>query len=113
MDESPLAKKLLIKPGQRAVIINPPTGYLESLGPLPTGVELSKEPDAAFDFVQLFVTNSEELAQFAAVAAGAAKRDGILRVSYPKQSSRVKTDLTRDKGWEPLHQAGFVGVGCL
>lgn len=31
MTTSPLAKKLLMKAGQRAVIINPPAGYLERM----------------------------------------------------------------------------------
>jgi len=39
MITNPLAKKLQMKAGQRAVIINPPVGYLERLDPLPEGVE--------------------------------------------------------------------------
>src|SRR5947209_20591520 len=35
-----LLKKLQLKGDQRAVIINPPPGYLDELGPLPEGNEL-------------------------------------------------------------------------
>jgi len=108
-----LVKKLLIKPGQRMVIINPPPGYLDELGQLPEGVELADKPDGAFDFVHLFVKNVEELDRLAPTAIGAAKRDGLLWISYPKQSSKVKTDITRDTGWESVHRAGFVGVSMV
>jgi len=40
MPESALAKKLKLKAGQRAAILNAPEGYLEALRPLPDGVEL-------------------------------------------------------------------------
>lgn len=113
MADGPLAKKLLIKPGQRAVILNPPPGYMENLSPLPDGVKLAEKPDGLFDFVQLFVKDSEELRRYAPLALAAIKRDAILWVSYPKQSSKVKTDLTRDRGWEPLQEAGFVGVAMV
>jgi hypothetical protein len=43
MITNPLAKKMQMKAGQRAVIINPPAGYLERLDPLPEGVELVSE----------------------------------------------------------------------
>lgn len=110
MADSPLAKKLLIKPGQRVVIINPPPGYLEELGQLPEGAQLVEKPDGAFDFVQLFVKNAEELARFAPLVIGAVKQDGILWVSYPKQTSRLKTDITRDRGWGPVCKAGLEPV---
>src|SRR6185369_10940640 len=35
MSESALAKKMKLKPGQRATVVNPPEGYLAELSPLP------------------------------------------------------------------------------
>ncbi len=40
MTANSLLKKLQLKGDQRAVIINPPPGYLDELGPLPEGVDL-------------------------------------------------------------------------
>jgi hypothetical protein len=35
---------------------------------------------------------------------------GYLWLLYPKKSSRIATDITRDRGWEPVHEAGFLPV---
>lgn len=110
MAESPLAKKLLIKPGQRIIILNPPPGYMDKLGALPEGVEQSSKPEGSFDLVHLFVSNTEELARLAPAAIQSVRRDGLFWISYPKQTSRVKTDMTRDKGWDPVKGAGFEPV---
>lgn len=112
MAESTLAKKLLIKPGQRIVILNPPPGYLDGLT-LPEGVDLANKAEGAFDLVHLFVSNTEELRSLAPSAIQAVKRDGVFWISYPKQTSRVKTDITRDRGWEPVKEAGFEPVSMV
>mgnify|MGYP001587710911 CR=1 FL=1 len=44
------------------------------------------------------------------MALGAVRRDGVLWVSYPKGSSKVKTDINRDSGWGPFNEAGFRAV---
>jgi hypothetical protein len=41
------------------------------------------------------------------VAIAALKYDGLLWISYPKRSSKVETDLTRDRGWEVMTEAGL------
>ena len=33
--------------------------------------------------------------------------DGVLWISYPKRSSKVKTDLSRDVGWDVVANAGL------
>ena len=106
MSKTPLAKKLRIQPGQRILILNPPPGYLDELD-LPEGVELAQRPEGIFDFVHLFVKNSAELQSLGPTAIEAVKVDGLLWISYPKQSSKVETDLTRDVGWEMMAEAGL------
>ncbi|MCL5960102.1 MAG: hypothetical protein M1358_12460 [Chloroflexi bacterium] len=113
MAEGSLAKKLQIKPGQRVAIINSPPGYLEQLGELPGGTEVADKPDGVFDFVQLFVKNVEELNRLAPAAIGAIKRDGVLWICYPKQSAKIKTDITRDVGWDTVREAGLRPVSLV
>ncbi len=113
MANSSLVKKLQIKPGQRAVIINPPPGYIDALGELPEGVELAEKPTGKFDFVQLFVKDSEELNRFLKKATGAVKYDGLLWTCYPKGASKMKTDLNRDVLWDLLKQQGLLGVSLI
>lgn len=104
---SALAKKLRLLPGQRALILNAPETYRDLLGDLPEGVELVEQPEDEVDFVQVFVKNSEDLDALAPQAIEAVKYDGLLWVSYPKKSSKVKTDLSRDILWELLKPTGL------
>jgi hypothetical protein len=102
MAESELARKLKLKPGARAAIFGAPEGYLAELEPLPEGVSLSTRLAGPLDWLQLFVTNSAELAKVASKAAAALKPEALLWISFPKGSSGIQTDLSRDKGWEAL-----------
>jgi hypothetical protein len=107
MTDSSLQRRLQLKPGQRALILNAPEGYIESLGPLPDGVSLVDGPPGTLDFVQLFVRDGAELADYAPAALAAIRLDGVLWIAYPKQSAKVKTDLTRDRGWAPITAGGL------
>lgn len=104
---TPLAKKLLIKPGARILVLNAPEGYGAQLEPLPEGAEVSIRPEGAFDVVQLFARNKAELEAHAPAALAALGPKGILWISYPKGSSKKQTDLTRDAGWDILAAAGL------
>jgi hypothetical protein len=102
MSTASLSKKMKLKPGQRAAIINAPEGYQNELSPLPDGVELATSLRGKFDWVQIFVKNRAELAKIAGKAAGALKPDSLLWISFPKGASKIQTDLTRDQGWEAV-----------
>ncbi|MGD2251444.1 MAG: hypothetical protein PVF70_00855 [Anaerolineales bacterium] len=107
---SELVEKLCIQPGQRIMIINPPQGYLEALGKLPNQVQLLNWSDGTLDLVHLFVHNISELVSLAPMAVEAVKFDGLLWISYPKESSKLQTDITREKGWDNMTEAGFRSV---
>src|SRR6266508_1915804 len=101
MSENPLLKKMKLKPGQRAAIINAPDGYLEALQPLPAEAELAEQLVGTFDWVQLFVKTQAELEQVLPRVRAALKPAGTLWITFPKGTSKTQTDLTRDKGWDP------------
>jgi hypothetical protein len=100
MAEATLAKKLRMQSGQRVLILNQPPGYMELLGDLPDDVTVSHEPEGEYDLVHLFVKNSTDLKHLLPVALKAVEYDGLFWISYPKQSSKVQTDLNRDVLWE-------------
>jgi hypothetical protein len=110
MEPSQLAKKLVIKPGDRVLALDAPDDYLARLEPLPPGSEVASEPDGTFDVVHLFVGNAAALERSAPVAVAAVRPGGVLWVSYPKRSPGVSTDLSRDCGWAPLARAGLIPV---
>jgi hypothetical protein len=97
-----LAKKLKLKPGARAAVIGAPEGYLAELEPLPEGVSLLSRLAGPLDWLQVFVTTRAELGKLAKQAAAALKPEGLLWISFPKGSSGIQTDLSRDQGWEAL-----------
>lgn len=112
MAETTLAKKLHLKPGMRAMVINAPPGYIEQLG-LPVDTDLSGKPAGSMDFVQIFVKGAEELRGTLPALMRTLKYDGLFWISYPKGTSKVKTDLNRDILWkdmEKLHLAGIFMV---
>ena len=108
-----LAAKLKLKPNARAAIYHAPDGYLEQLSPLPEGVTIASGLRGKFDWVQVFVKTRDEIAAVAPKAVAALKPDGMLWISFPKGSSKLQTDLTRDKGWESLHDYDLKWVNLI
>lgn len=102
-----LLKKLRMQPGQRVLILNALSGYLDELGELPEGVEVLDRAEGTFDFVQGFARDLAQLKKLAPVAAQAVKHDGILWVTYPKKSAEVESDLSREVVWEAVAKTGL------
>src|SRR5437868_339569 len=105
-----LAKKLHLKPGMRVAVANAPAGF--SLG-TPAGVTIEKSLTRDLDLVMLFATSQTELAARWPKALASVKADGALWVSYPKESSRIETDLgmsgwdaTKGSDWNPVTMIG-------
>jgi hypothetical protein len=105
MGDAALIKKLGIKPGQRAAVINSPDGYADRIGP-PQGVEVTTDLDGTFDFVQVFAKDRAILDRHLNAGHAALKPGGVFWISYPKGSSKVPTDLNRDVFWEALQHLG-------
>ncbi len=98
---SPLAKKLKLGPGLKAAVIGAPAGYLERLDP-PADVAIATTLEGPLDWIQVFVRTSADLAAVVGPLTAALAPTGRAWISYPKGSSKMQTDLTRDKGWSPL-----------
>ena len=109
---TPLLKKLGIKPGQRACILNPPVGYEKTLGPLPVGVELKTRlgKDHALDFVHIFTPKRKQLEQKVSALSKALDYSGTLWVSWPKGTSGMQTDLNENVVREIGLKHGLVDV---
>jgi hypothetical protein len=108
---NPLARKLLIKPGSRIALVNPPPGYAERLAPLPEGAEVV-DLQPGVDVLQVFAHDRAELAA-AAGALGSVREGGLLWVCYPKGGRKAGTDLNRDLLWEELGRSGLTGVTLI
>jgi hypothetical protein len=91
--KKPLAAKLGIKTGFRISLVNYPDNYLALLGQLPPGVQLADERAVDLDFIHLFAAERRLLGYGFAQARRRIKPDGMLWVSWPKQTSALKGDL--------------------
>ncbi len=103
MVDTSLIKKLGIKPKYRVNILNAPEGYSEQIGTLlPVDVELLTTPTPAgnFDVVLQFVHNKAEVQKDTPLAIEMVKAGGRFWLLYPKQSSKVPTDINRDILWK-------------
>jgi hypothetical protein len=95
-----LARKMRRDPAGRATIINaPPHCEVKSFPGMPP---TARSLVGKFDCIQLFVRTRTELEKIAPKAVKALRPDAVLWVSFPKGSSKIQTNLTRDKGWEGL-----------
>jgi hypothetical protein len=96
-----IADKLKIREGYTLLSIHAPVNFKNGLGSLPSGVRIS---DAAkkYDQVHWFVMNRAQLEKEMSKLMKLLKPGIIVWVYYPKSSSNIQTDLTRDKGWDCL-----------
>ena len=110
MAESPLAKKMKLKSGLKAAIIHALEGYVDTLK---HDTALSPALNGKFDWIQIFVRTRTELDALAPKAAKALRPESMLWISFPKGTSKIQTDLTRDKGWDDVKELGLKWINLV
>jgi len=110
MPESALAKKMKLKSNLKAAVINAPENYVEALR---HNTALSPTLNGKFDWIQIFVRNKAELDALAPKAVKALKPESRLWISFPKGTSKIQTDLTRDKGWDVLRDLDLKWINLV
>lgn len=113
MDTSGLARKLGLKPGMAVLLKDAPAGFGEALSKSAEGISLSKASDKKANCVIAFVRSQADVKVAAPLALKAIEEDGLLWFAYPKKTGTIKSDLTRDSGWEPVFAAGFDSVAQI
>lgn len=94
---APLAKKLLIRPGDTIAPIGAPKNYKAMLGELPDGAEVvARAPADGAALVHLFVTTMAELETQLPRALQAMAKGGGIWVSWQKKTAGRKSDVGRD-----------------
>jgi len=106
---TPLVKKLGIKAGFTAIILNPPPTLLQELK-LPTDIVLNPSSAKAIDFALLFVKEEKDLRKRFAKLACRLNRAGMLWIAWPKKASGVATDLSENSVRQIGLDAGLVDV---
>jgi hypothetical protein len=93
-------EKLGWTPGAAAHVVARPDG----LDAIPD--ERTAEPE----LILAFIHSVAEVGPCLAEALPLYRRGGRLWFAYPKKTGAIRTDITRDHGWEPLREAGLVAV---
>jgi len=108
--ETPLAKKLGLKPPLKVWIINAPQEYKTWLGELPGDVKLVTRAKPPIEAAHVFTVESAFLHAILSKLRNDLKQDGFVWVSWPKKSSKVPTDITEDTIREIALPLGFVDI---
>lgn len=98
---STIAQKLRIKEGTAILIVNAPSDYKRSLGPLPADAKIIAS-GKTFDQVHWFVKDKAQMEAELKKVLALITNNVICWIFYPKGTSKIQTDLTRDKGWDEL-----------
>ncbi len=98
---STTAQKLKIKEADVLLTLHAPANFKKSLGPVPPAVKIISE-GKNYNQVHWFVGNKAQVEKETKKILGLMKDDVICWTYFPKGSSKIQTDLTRDKGWDAL-----------
>ncbi len=100
-----ISDKLKIKAGYTLLTINATQKFKKGLQALPAGVKIT---DSGKDYNQVhwFVYNKAQMEKEMSKVMKLVKPEVIVWVYYPKGTSGIQTDLTRDKGWDCLLAEG-------
>lgn len=111
---SEISTKLRIKPGGDVLILNSPEGMIDVLN-LPESVSVTtfRSRGCCFDCIILFAGNQAELNLHFPEIPAQIHPGGLVWICYPKKSSGISTDLSRDKGWNIPRDRNFQMVSVV
>ena len=112
MDEQ-LLKKLQLKTGMSAAVVNSPSGFLVELHSAHGDGEISERVSPTIEWALLFVESQNDIERFGRGALETIGQEAIVWFAYPKKSSGKETDITRDQGWDLLNELGWKGVSMI
>lgn len=95
--QTPLLKKLGIKPDNKILIVGEPASLWDQLGLLPEGIVIKKKPGKdPLDFIHFFVKEKKTLEKEVLNLRKSLQPNGMIWISWPKKASKVETDITED-----------------
>jgi len=119
--DTPLVRKLGLKPGMRVRLLGAPAGYWNAVGggPAELGAELlgsgdggsaGDGPDGPADFTHLFAADPAALHEALGRARAGMTEDGVVWASWPKKASGVPTEVGRSEVMAAGKAHGLVDV---
>ncbi len=108
-----VARKLKLTQAARPAIVNDPGDYREALGATIEGDIAPGIQGAVHDWILAFVPDRAGLQTRLPEAAAGLASPGTLWVAYPKGTSGIQTDLTRDEGWEIVRDTDLMWLALV
>ena len=108
--ETPLAKKLGIKPVFFIRLIIAPELYLSLFTDMPADVCFIDKPGGALNLIHFFTKSYDELSEILPVLKEQIAQNGIIWISWPKKASKMVTDVTEDRIRGLALETGLVDV---
>jgi hypothetical protein len=105
-----LLEKLGLKTGMTACFLHAPENYFELLGTLPPHVFIEDQLNQEMDFIHGFYAWREDLEKDVSEILNKLYHGGCVWVSWPKQASKVPTDITESTLRSVLLPTGLVDV---
>ena len=96
-----LINKLRLKPGMKILTINAPADFDETIEAGDTGITTGSALKN-YDQLHWFVKTQKDVESGLPEFKTRLKDDIICWIYYPKGTSKLQTDLTRDVGWDSL-----------
>lgn len=113
LSDKTVAQKLFIKENYRVLFINTPKDYESTLGDLPPNVTVLIEPEKPINLIQFFIMSRKELVAELGKLKSLLSSKGLLWVTYPKGTSKIKADINRDSINEYARSIGLKGVAMI
>ncbi len=112
MSEKTVLEKLQSKAGRTLLLYGAPEHYLASVAEVPEGAAVTSELQPAF-ILQMFIRSQAELESALEKIAHLVLPGGMLWVTYPKLTSRLKGDIHRDTINAYAQRIGWIGIAIV
>jgi len=103
-----MLKKMRLPAGQPALVLQAPEGFVDGLG---RAVDVL--PQGTYPFVMLFLRSQAEFSTLSPGAVQSVTYDGLLWLVYPKKTSSLDSDLSRDILWRLMEPTGLRPVTLI
>jgi hypothetical protein len=108
--QTPLVKKLGLRPGMRLWVIGAPLDYAAIVEDLPVGLQWVGNEVTGLDFIHLFTTSQARLEEALPRLVPRLAKTGVLWISWSKKSSGLPADLDENIIRETGLKNGMVDV---
>jgi hypothetical protein len=100
-DPTAVVRKLKLDATRSPVVLGASQADLEAMAQV-RGSAISDRLAGSHDWILLYAVDRSALDRSVSAAAAALASPGTLWIAFPKGSSKVQTDLTRDTGWDAI-----------